>query len=269
MRKTDKGRLKEKRGSGVFEEYKTWLKVHEFANDGRSRKVKGVINDRVYHLMSDLEYYFFINIQFNEDVIDIKEQVPLLPIEETIDICERLKVKHPSMNTKVNNNIYENQNKIMSTDLIVSFKINGEVVNKAFNVKYYDHSQKKRNIEKFQIEKEYWARKDIELILVTEKDFDINYMKVLSTIYTSNFWLKRNNNKYNYLKYKNILSQLLSLKFNNLNELVNEAEQTYGISRSFMFGFTEFLICKGVIIIKEKYPTKLYFSNYEVIKCLV
>ncbi|AWK50548.1 transposase [Clostridium beijerinckii] len=116
-RKTDKYRLIEKRGLGKFEEYKPWLKVHEFGSCGRVHRIVGWKNRRIYQLMSDLELYYFVLAQWDDNVIDIREQYPLLPLEETILRANEIGVNHPPMNSK--------KKTVMTTDFCKRKKING------------------------------------------------------------------------------------------------------------------------------------------------
>jgi hypothetical protein len=47
---------------------------------GHSRKVQGSVVNRTYHLLSDLEYAYWLQLDFSETVIDIREQFPLFPV---------------------------------------------------------------------------------------------------------------------------------------------------------------------------------------------
>jgi len=49
----------------------------------------------LHEFLSDLERNYFYYLDFSDNVVDIREQFPILPIEETILIAEELGVEHP------------------------------------------------------------------------------------------------------------------------------------------------------------------------------
>lgn len=67
-------------GRGTGASYKPWLRVQDVPSTGHSRKVSGVKIERTFHLLSNLEYGYFLASEFSEDVVDIREQYPLLQI---------------------------------------------------------------------------------------------------------------------------------------------------------------------------------------------
>src|SRR5947207_9231391 len=81
-------RLKEGRGRGRGAHYLPWLLIHDVASKGRVARVKGWKTGRVHHLLSDLERDTFLTYEWETSVIDIREQYPLLPLEETLSIAE-------------------------------------------------------------------------------------------------------------------------------------------------------------------------------------
>lgn len=80
--------IKEGRGTGIGSEYKPWLNIQDVASMGRSTCLKGIKTNRQHEFLSDLERNYFY--------IDIREQFPLLPLEETIVIADELGIKHPT-----------------------------------------------------------------------------------------------------------------------------------------------------------------------------
>lgn len=66
-----------------------------FCSRGRTARGVGIKTGRLHGFLSDIEcnYYYYLDI--SENVIDIREQYPLLPIEETILIANELELEHP------------------------------------------------------------------------------------------------------------------------------------------------------------------------------
>lgn len=155
--------IKEGRGSGIGSEYKPWLKIQDVSSLGRSTRLKGIKTNRQHEFLSDLERNYFYITEFSDFVIDIREQFPLLPLEETIVIADELGIKH-STDPKTGEPI------VMTTDFLLTVDKGQGVFEVARTVKMKDELLKERVLEKFEIEREYWQRRDIDWGIVTEEE---------------------------------------------------------------------------------------------------
>jgi hypothetical protein len=153
-------------GDGVREDYKPWIKVRAFPSKGTSHIVPGVKVGRSHHLLSNAEYHYHIILEFDRSIIDIREQFPLFPQSETQAIASSLNVMPPS---------YPGTNVplVMTTDfLITQLDSNGKERLVARSMKYAkeieDASQRKKNrlLEKLEIERVFWERRNVEWKLV-------------------------------------------------------------------------------------------------------
>ena len=70
------------RGKGEQEEYQPWIKVGEIPSIGRGHRIPRIQINRIHHFLSDLEMYYFYQVSWMDDVVDIREQYPL-PRAET------------------------------------------------------------------------------------------------------------------------------------------------------------------------------------------
>lgn len=102
-------------GAGAGAEYVPWLRVQDVPSMGRSWKIQGVKIDRIHHLLSDLERAYFLLCEFSEDVVDIREQYPLLPLDSTQAIARAFGVRYPR---------YKNNSVplVMTTDFLLTVK---------------------------------------------------------------------------------------------------------------------------------------------------
>lgn len=154
--------LKEGRGTGIGFEYKPWLRIQDVPSLGRVTRVKGIKTGRQHEFLSDMERNYFYLLEYSENVRDIREQYPLLPIEETLLIAEELNLQHPKHpETK--------ENIVMTTDFLITLNNNVEV---ARTIKSKDELLDRRVMEKFEIEQIYWERKGIDFGIVTEQEID-------------------------------------------------------------------------------------------------
>lgn len=155
--------IKEGRGTGELKDYKPWLKIQDVPSLGLSSRIKGRKTNRVHHLLSNLELGYFYILDWRQTVHDIKEQFPLLPREETIEIADQLGIKYP-VDPKTNEPI------VITTDFLVTEIHNSIYIDKAFSVKPAEALKSQRTLEKLEIERVYWKRRDIEWKIVTEKN---------------------------------------------------------------------------------------------------
>ncbi|MGJ9420784.1 TnsA endonuclease N-terminal domain-containing protein [Massilia sp. CMS3.1] len=79
-------------GTGIA--YHPWLRVRDVPSIGTSGNPKGITVPRIYHLLSLPERIYFYLLDRQPDVVDIREQFPILNLAETLTICSELGVKH-------------------------------------------------------------------------------------------------------------------------------------------------------------------------------
>ena len=89
--------LRNGRGVGDLACYKPWITIHDFPSKGKVVRILGKKTNRIHHLLSQLEKTYFLILDNDLFVEDIKEQFPL-PLESTQMLAARLGIKHPSVN---------------------------------------------------------------------------------------------------------------------------------------------------------------------------
>lgn len=164
---------KEGRGKGEQEEYIPWIKVGEISSEGRSHRIAGLIVNRTYHFLSDLEMYYYYSVSWENDITDIREQYPLNRAD-TLRIAEKLAYEHPKYtDTKVMT--------VMTTDLLLTVRTDAGQKLVACAVKPSSKitrtEENRRTLEKLCIEKEYWYERSVKWNLVTEESIDIKRAK--------------------------------------------------------------------------------------------
>ncbi len=170
-------RIKEGRGKGVACEYKPWLTIQDVASKGRASRIKGIKTGRKHELLSDMERDYFYILDFSDVVQDIREQFPLLPLEETVLIAEELGYVHPK-DTETGELI------VMTTDFLVNISYNNENIEIARTIKQKDDLLNRRIIEKFEIERVFWERKGVDWSVITEEEIDDAIAKNISLIHS-------------------------------------------------------------------------------------
>ncbi|MEO2217694.1 TnsA endonuclease N-terminal domain-containing protein [Chromobacterium vaccinii] len=152
-------------------DYEQWLTVRDVASQGRKTRAAGHTVPREHHLLSDLETQFFLLSDFAPDVIDIREQFPLLPIERTIQIAQDMGIRHPT-------NRRTTQRVVMTTDFLLTRQDRkGHHRYHAYSIKpssrLTENSRRRiRTLEKLEIERRLWQSLHVPWTLVTEQAFD-------------------------------------------------------------------------------------------------
>ena len=157
--------IKEGRGTGRSDKYKPWIKIQDVPSLGRVSRIKGIKTGRQHEFLSDMERNYFYFLEYSDVVQDVREQFPLLPIEETILIANELGIEHPK-NPETGELI------VMTTDFLVNIDYNNEQYEIARTIKSKDDLMNKRVSEKFEIERVYWDKKGIDWGIVTDDEID-------------------------------------------------------------------------------------------------
>lgn len=164
--KTYQSRLKDGRGQGTGAAYKPWHTIQDVSSQGVSHRLKSVWTTmRETHLLSNLERGWFFVFDWSPHVIDIREQFPLLPLQETQAIAEECGVKHP----------FERRSKerhptVLTSDFRLTLDGETHPSDQVRTVKYARSLNNPRVLEKFEIERRYWERRGVDWGLVTERD---------------------------------------------------------------------------------------------------
>ncbi len=146
-------------GEGVG--YRSWLQAHSFSSRGVTTRMNGRIVRRQYVFFSVLEREVFLVAQRMPRVTDIREQVPLWPLEETEALAKSIGVKHPAV---AGNPV------LMTTDIVLTRNCPEGVRLEVISCKPSGELGGSRVLEKLEIERRYWAEHGASWAIVTERD---------------------------------------------------------------------------------------------------
>jgi hypothetical protein len=188
-------------GQGDGANYKPWLRVQDVPSQGRSRRVQGVKTGRLHEFLSELEFGYFLVLEFSEQVVDIREQFPLFPTEQAIDIAAQLGIRYPRFHgTQLHY--------VMSTDFMVTLQApDGSHKLVARTVKYEEAFQPspdlKHSVEKLELEKAIWHAQGVDdWKLVTENTLG-------PTLTTNLIWLRKGKSLERHLQKLDVQLQFL------------------------------------------------------------
>jgi hypothetical protein len=152
-------RLAEGRGS----DYKPWIEIHDLASRGQANRVKSHLNSRTCHMHSQLETDWFYAFHALPSLKDLREQYPLLELQETLGIAEGLDVQHPTDPKSL-------EPCMATTDFLLTFDGGLREVDMAISIKPAADLTSKRVLEKLEIERVYWSARKIDWRILTDKE---------------------------------------------------------------------------------------------------
>lgn len=153
--------IREGRGQGIGVDYTPWIHVQDFPSLGMVSRVSGKTTGRIHHLMSNIELALFYLLDWSDDVLDIREQYPLLDLTQAIEIAESAQIKYP----------YDPKSGfpyVLTSDFHLETKQGTKIV----SVKSSSELGKSRVREKLEIERRYWTIRGIEWNIVTENEIN-------------------------------------------------------------------------------------------------
>ncbi len=149
-------------GDGTGSKYVPWIQVKDFSSLGRSRRLWSSKTGRTHHLLSDVEYQLFVALEWQRNVIDIREQYPL-DRALTQDIARSLGIAHPHYpSTQIPT--------VMTVDFLATVKHGSNVTLVAYNAKAADEAEDERSLSKLEIQREYFEQLGIDHHVVFDCD---------------------------------------------------------------------------------------------------
>lgn len=140
--------------------YKPHLKVNDISSLGRSHRVFGHKTGRSHHLFSDLELAVFLLLEWSDKIAEINEQIEL-NLDETLSIANEAGINHPKQGGNY---------KVMTSDFYVTFRKSNQLntTQLAIQAKYSEDLEDGRTLEKIEIERRFWKKKEIDFRIITE-----------------------------------------------------------------------------------------------------
>lgn len=255
--------LKEGKGSGELTKYKPWLDIQATSSLGTSTRGFSPKTGRMFQLLSNLEKYYAYSLEFSSEVIDIREQYPLLYREDTMTIADKLNIEHPKDRSA---QVYT----VMTTDFLVIVKEGNKLIQKARTIKPTNQLSR-RCIEKFEIERKFWANRNIEWKLVTDKDINVDYgmnLELLRDFHTlDNMVGLEQIDKENLEKLKlSLLMKIAEYDKNPIRSVLAEFDKSMHLDEGASIAIFNHLIYSKKIQIDLTKPLSLEMNTDETIK---
>ena len=164
--------IKEGRGQGRGRYYIPWLYAARVTSMGKASEIRGRITGRDHQLLSDIERAAFHTLDRRHDVLDIREGLPLLPVEFTWDLASDLGVRVPyRTSTKFH---------VMTTDFVISYEDRQLAVAVKSEEQFVTSS---RVGELLAIEQAYWKEVGVDFEIWTNDVLTSQMLYTLDVLY--------------------------------------------------------------------------------------
>lgn len=174
--KSDAAKQREGYGKGEGAGYKPYITAREFNSKGTAVTLRDYKTGRSVELLSQGEAMYWHLLRFQDDVLEIREQLPL-PLEETNRLAKELGIK-PAWNGK----------SPMTTDFFIVFKDHHV---EAHSFKPSVRSlERDRTVELLSLEKAFWDSKKVQWELIFKTG--INQVFATNIRICSYFWNESN-----------------------------------------------------------------------------
>lgn len=184
------------RGSGVYGDYRAWHQVSRGDPASRGRSHIICWHDFQIDLLSDKERVVFLLASMHDKVIDVRAQFPLAldtgPHEleaygevrlarypGIAQLATELKIRAPRLRDGDDEASW-----VSTTDLLLTIEhAPGVFALIAVAFKYAQELASKRTKQLLQLEREYWVRRGVQWLLITEVLFDRRYAECLERVW--------------------------------------------------------------------------------------
>jgi hypothetical protein len=175
-------RIKKGHGQGQGPNYVPWFFISEVPSGGTSSQIEGRPHNRERHLLSQNEARYYFALSWSDVIVDIREQFPLLPIEDTLEIASYLGFKHPPEKKK--------EPEVMTTDFMLTIMRDGKLHYAVRTVKEIKDLCQPRTLELLEIERQYFHYHGIDdWGIVTDIELAMPEIDGINSIHESReFW---------------------------------------------------------------------------------
>lgn len=173
---TIKRKTAQQRGLGRLADYKAWNTIQDTASNSLVTRIKGWKTGRIHQIFSPLQLQFFFLLEWSSEVVDIREQFPL-------DQAETAAIAHDIGNSKLAEQISAGIFICLDFLITVKNKIGTkEVARTVVNSKLLNN---KNFIEKLEIQRRYWAFRNTDWGIVTEKEINSTIVKNIEWVHSA------------------------------------------------------------------------------------
>ncbi len=164
----------QQRGVGRLVDYKPWNTIQDTASNSLVTRIKGWKTGRIHQIFSHLQLQFLYLLEWSPQVIDIREQFPL-------DQAETIALAGEIGSSKLAEQI--SGGNLICLEFLITVKNGIGTKEIARTVASSNFLAYKNSAEKLEIQRRYWAFRDIDWGIVTEKEIDSTIVKNIEWVH--------------------------------------------------------------------------------------
>jgi hypothetical protein len=251
--------IKEGRGQGIGKEYKPWLTVQDYPSLGRVSRVFGWKTGRIHHLFSDLQTRYFYMLEWEDTVIDIREHFPLLDVQDTIK--EKADLRFDLFTDKDSGVPY-----VINTNFLITLKnSNGSNLYFARTVKMVSELEKKKTLERLEIERRYWAAKGVDWGIVTQKEISNTFAKNIEWVHPSLYsYQERGFSQEEMIYMSSVLIERLIDNTHSIRKITADFDKEFNYESGIGLFVFKFLVASKQIDIDMMNPININAANPDI-----
>lgn len=248
IKKLQQNQIKDGRGQGVGKDYKPFIQAHDnkVASEGWLTRHLGWKTNRIHHTLSEHERRYLYYLEWVDQVVDIREQFPLLPKSKTEEIANQLGIKHPHV---------DGEPVVMTTDFVITLKTSNGLIDVVRTVKPAAKLTK-RTLELFEIERRFFVEQGINWGIILGNKLPKDLISNVEWIYEARYLDTR----------PGVDEELVALISNSLFERINQNDGVTSISKICLRCDMEFGINTGtsMFILKHMLAIKSWSTDMNV-----
>jgi hypothetical protein len=157
---TFKRYLEEGRGQGTLSNYIPWLGIRDLPKTSGTRRVTGWKTNRA-HVLTKLQYDYFLLLEWSDNVMDIRENYPMLPREEAMAIAGETGINYPV-------DPASQEPLVLTTDFLLTVTDGNGYRDVARSVINQRELEKRTVLERLELTRKFWQARGVRWELVTE-----------------------------------------------------------------------------------------------------
>lgn len=174
--------LNEGLGQGEGKNYKPWITVRTVSSKGKSSRPPSWKANRAHQLLSNHETRLFYLFEWSDEIVDIREQFPLLKLDLAMEIADEIGWKYPR-------HAKTNFPYVLTTDFMLTVKRDGKLFQVARTVKEAKELDDESVAARLELEKRYYLVERIDWDVLTEKGYSKLLAENVNWVYAS-YWLE-------------------------------------------------------------------------------
>lgn len=249
------------KGEGMF--YKPWLTIQEYPTLGRATRIMGATSKRMHNFFSDLQLKYFYLLDWDEQIIDIREHYPLLNYDEIVKDKSDLNIK--LFTDKVSGVPF-----VLTTTFYITLKLpDGGLKMVARSIKSASELEKKSSLEKLEIESRYWASKEVEFAVVTNKQIPAILVKNIEWLHSALILNEYEYNNFTRQELNELADGLLSRLISDTNavrKITAQYEKDYSLEAGTGVFLIKYLMANRKIEVNMHEPINLSLKTSVLFK---